>query len=449
MITTQQLKKEPQAIDLEEVVLGAVLIDKEALVDILEILRPEMFHADANRLVYEAILTLSLENKPIDLLTVSQALKASGNADKVGGAYYLTQLADRVVSAANIEYHARIISEMYIKRELIRNASGVVSRCYDDSTDVFELLSEMNMNLDAATEKIVSKKEVSNAALLEETMGKIKVEAENKGLVGIPSGLGLIDGVTGGWQPTDLVIIAARPGMGKTSIAISMAINAAKNGHPVGFFSLEMSSSQIMKKVISIEAKVPFSSLRHAKLSAEDWSQIQYMAGYIANMPIFWDDTPGMTITEIVAKAKRMKRKHGIEMIVVDYLQFIGSSSRSKHQTRDQEVGYFSRTLKNLAKELDVPVIALAQLSRAAESRPDKRPLLSDLRESGSIEQDADIVNFLYRPEYYGIETNEVGESTDGLAEFIIAKHRNGRCDKVIVEFNKRTTGFINRIDLL
>lgn len=444
---TQLLKTEPQAIDLEEAVLGAILIDKEALVDIMDILRPEMFYGDANRLVYEAILTLSMECKPVDLLTVMQALKASGNAEKAGGAYYLTQLADRVVSAGNIEYHARIISEMYVKRELIRNASSVVSKCYDETADVFELLSEMNMNLDAATEKIATKKEITNASLLDETMGKIKVEAQQKGLVGVPSGLDLIDEITGGWQPTDLIIIAARPGMGKTSLAISMAINAAKSNHPVGFFSLEMSSSQIMKKVISIESEVPFASLRHAKLTPEDWSQMQYKAGEISRLPIYWDDTPGMTITEIAAKAKRMKRKYGIKMIVVDYLQFIGSPLKSKHQTRDQEVGHFSRTLKNLAKELGVPVIALAQLSRAAEARPDKRPLLSDLRESGSIEQDADIVNFLYRPEYYGIEATEVGECTDGLAEFIIAKHRNGRCDKVIIEFNKKTTGFIDRVD--
>ncbi|WP_262247000.1 replicative DNA helicase [Parapedobacter soli] len=436
----------PQAVDLEEAVLGAILLEKDAMMEIADILSPKMFYVEANQLIFEQCARLSLDGEPIDLLTVTAALRTSGNLEKVGGAYYLTGLSDRVVSSANIEYHARIVAQKYVQRELIRQSIQIIEACYDDTEDVFETMAAADFSRDELLTQITSRKEASNVEVVGEALEDIRryQQSPTKNLTGVPSGFTKLDELTGGWQPSDLIILAARPAMGKTSNALTMAINAASAGNPVAVFSLEMTSKQLAAKEISIVSGVPFGRIRNKHLGPEDWAQVEHHMSTISALPIHWDDTAGISITELCAKAKRLKRKEGIRMVIVDYLQLITTGARGKNGNREQEVGFVSRTLKGLAKELDIPVIALSQLSRAVESRPgnSKRPMLSDLRESGSIEQDADIVMFLYRPEYYDIHEDESGLSTDGLAEIIVAKHRNGACDDIQVRFDKNTTGF-------
>lgn len=438
------MRKLPSAVDLEQNIIGAILLEKEAINDVADILIPEMFFDDNCRTIYEHCRKLSLANKPIDLSTVMQSLIKSNELEKVGGAYGLTGITDRVTSSANIEYHARIVVQEYVKRKEIKNSTEIIEACFDPTKDMFDVMEKAYIARDEVMQQISSKKEKKFSKLLNEVVMEIdkNQSSPNKGLNGITSGFKDLDSITGGWQKTDLIILAARPAMGKTSNALTMALNAAKAGHAIAFFSLEMGDKQIAKKAISILTSIPFQTVKDDNLNPEDWSLLNSRINHLMSLPIYLDDTPGMTISEISAKAKRMKQKYKIDMIIVDYLQFISSSEKTKNQTRDQEVGYYSRTLKNLAKELDIPVIALAQLNRAVDTRADKEPVLSDLRESGSIEQDADIVTFLTRPEYYGIKETDLGKSTDGLAELIIAKHRNGRCDKISLKFDKRTTGF-------
>lgn len=436
-------KLPPQAKDLEEAVLGAVLTERNALTDILDILRPEMFYVEANQIIFEACMRLSMESGPIDLLSVANELRNSGELEAVGGAHYLTTISDRVVSSANIEYHARIVAEMYVKRELIKQCSKTIQDCYNDTEDIFDIISATDMHRDEMLNKVTTNKEISNLEAVEavfEHMQKMQLNPV-KGLSGIPSGFPSLDRITGGWQKSDLVILAARPAMGKTSLALQMAINAAEIGNPVAVFSIEMAYSQLIKKTLSIQSEVPYERIHKNKFYPEDWAALTHFKPIVANLPIQWDDTPSINITELVAKAKRMKRKHDIQMIIIDYLQII-TTPRVFGRNREQEISYISRSLKALAKELDIPVIALSQLSRAVEQRPSKRPMLSDLRESGSIEQDADIVTFLYRPEYYQINEDENGYSTAGLAEFMIAKHRNGETGDVKLRFLPSTTGF-------
>lgn len=438
-------KLPPQAVDLEEAVLGAIMSEKDAIMEIADIIHAEMFYVEANRMIFQECAKLSLEGSPIDLLTVTAALRASGNLEKVGGVLYLTQIVDRVVSSSNIEYHARIVAQKYIQRELIKQSSKIIDSCYTENEDVFDIMSSADFHRDELLGQISTRKEQQNFEVMNELLREITISLENgeKDVSGVPSGIKALDKVVGGWQNSDLIILAARPAMGKTSFALTMAINAALGGFPVAVFSLEMSSKQLAAKELSIISQVPFWKIRKRKLDDHELQRIHSNVGGSAQVPIHWDDTPGISITELCAKAKRMKRKHGIKMIVIDYLQLI-TTGKSVKGSREQEVGFISRTLKGLAKELDIPVIALSQLSRAVESRPanQKRPLLSDLRESGSIEQDADIVTFLYRPEYYGITETEDGGSTNGLAELIIAKHRNGECEDIPMRFDKETTGF-------
>lgn len=441
-------KLPPQAIDLEEIVLGALMVEKEAILDVADFLKPDAFYVPANQKVYSAIISLSLKNEPIDIVTVTVELKAMGFLEMVGGGYYITSLTKRVASAANIESHARVIQQKYILRELIRTSSDIITSAYDDTLDVFELLSKSEFERDNLLQSITSKKEVSNADLFLDTLTGLSNKKDSaEGITGIPSGFTEIDRITGGWQNSDFIIIAARPGMGKTSFALQNLINACFNfGRCGAFFSIEMSMGQLMNKQLAIVADVHLHKFRKNQLTEFDWQNIHAKSAAISDAKIHWDDTPGISLIELCAKARRLKKKHNIEFIIIDYLQLI-KTGISKNGTREQEIGTISRGLKSLAKELDIPIFALSQLSRAVESRPGlqgKRPMLSDLRESGSIEQDADMVMFLYRPEYYGILEDELGESTDGMAEVIIAKHRNGETDDVITRFNKKTTGFEN-----
>jgi replicative DNA helicase len=439
-------KLPPQAVDLEEAVLGAIMLERDALQAISDILTPEIFYKDAHQKICKAIQTLQSKSEPVDIMTVTAALRASGELEMIGGAYYMTELTNRVASGANVEYHTRIIIQKHIQREIIRINTDVISEAYEDTSDPLELLTRTGVFADQLLNRVSKKKEISNRDLFHETFnGILETEFSDSHVTGVPSGFVEIDRCTGGWQKSDLIILAARPGMGKTSFALQALVTAAtKFQIPVGVFSLEMSAKQLMKKEISIVTGVPLWKIIKNQLDTEDIARINSYTQQLELAPIQWDDTPALNVIEFRAKARRMKQQHDIQLIVIDYLQLMKANSDNKNSNREQEIGTISRTLKAVAKELDIPVIALSQLSRKVEERPgaSKRPMLSDLRESGSIEQDADMVIFLYRDEYYKITEDANGNSTDGIAEVNIAKFRNGEPGEFALEFNKHTTGF-------
>jgi len=440
-------KLPPQAVDLEEAVLGALMLEKDALTNVIDILRPESFYKEAHKEIYQAIYDLFQASEPIDILTVTSQLRKTGKIEIVGGPYYITQLTNRVSSAANIEYHARIVVEQSIKRELIRISSEIQKDAFEDTTDVFQLLDKMEQSLFEVSESNVRKEYDSMKNIMATALEEIQIRREHKdGLTGVPSGFTALDRVTSGWQKSDLVIIAARPAMGKTAFVVSALRNAAvDHGQAAAIFSLEMSSVQLVNRLISGEAELEGEKIKKGMLAEHEWAQLVHKTANLTKAPIFIDDTPALSILELRAKCRRLKQQHDIKLIVIDYLQLMsGDSSKSGGGgNREQEIASISRSLKNLAKELSVPVIALSQLSRAVETRGgDKRPQLSDLRESGSIEQDADMVMFLYRPEYYGITQDENGMPTQGIGEIIIAKHRNGSLENVQLKFIGKYTKF-------
>jgi len=441
-------KLPPQATDLEEAVLGALMLEKDALTNVIDILRPESFYKESHKAIYQAIYDLFQETEPIDILTVTNQLRKDGKIELVGGPYYITQLTNKVSSAANIEYHARIIVEQSIKRELIRIASEIQKDAFEDTTDVFKLLDRMEQALFEVSESNIRKEYDSMKNIMTQAMEEIQARKEHTdGLTGVPSGFTNLDRVTSGWQKSDLVIIAARPAMGKTAFVLSALRNAAvDHGQACAIFSLEMSSVQLVNRLISGEAELESEKIKKGNLAEHEWAQLVHKTANLTKAPIFIDDTPALSILELRAKCRRLKQQHDIQLIVIDYLQLMsGDSSKSGGGSgnREQEIASISRSLKNLAKELSVPVIALSQLSRAVETRGgDKRPQLSDLRESGSIEQDADMVMFLYRPEYYGITQDEAGMPTQGVGEVIISKHRNGSLDTVQLKFVGKYTKF-------
>ncbi|MCO6499509.1 MAG: replicative DNA helicase [Vicingus serpentipes] len=426
-------KLPPQAVDLEEAVLGALMLEKEAVNTVIDILQPQSFYKDTHQKIFAAIQDLFQRSEPVDILTVTHELKNRGELDIVGGPYYITQLTNRVASAANIEFHARVISQKYIQRELIRISSQIITDAYDDTTDVFTLLDTAETNLFGVAEGNIRKSYASMSDLIRESIDQIE-SAKNKesGVIGVASGFTALDRVTSGWQPSDLVIIAARPAMGKTSYVLSLARNAAVDFKiPVAFFSLEMSSVQLVTRLISAESEISSEKLRSGNLRGDELQQIHSRITELAEAPLFIDDTAGLSVFELRAKARRLKSKHDIQLLIIDYLQLMSGGGDNKNGNREQEISMISRSLKSIAKELNIPVLALSQLSRAVETRGgDKRPQLSDLRESGSIEQDADMVQFIHRPDYYGLTEDEEGNPTKGIANIIIAKHRNGSvCD--------------------
>ncbi|MEL6192794.1 MAG: replicative DNA helicase [Bacteroidota bacterium] len=430
-------KLPPQALDMEEAVLGALMLEKDALHRVIDILQVDMFYKEANGLIYESILSLFQNSEPVDILSVKNVLTQSANLDKVGGAYYLTGLTNRVASAANIEYHARVIAEKHILRQLISISGQVIHKAYDETTDVFDLLDETEQHLFEVSETNLRRNYLGMPELVMQTLERLEeIRGKDTSVTGIPSGFIDLDKKTAGWQKTDLVIIAARPAMGKTALTLTLARNAAlRFGEPVAFFSLEMAGIQLTQRLICSESELDAQKVRTGRLEDYEWKQLITKIGSLSKSQIFIDDTPGLSIWDLRAKCRRLKAEKGIGMVIIDYLQLM-SGSNSKNTNREQEIAGISRSLKEIAKELDVCVIALSQLSRAVESRGgDKRPVLSDLRESGSIEQDADMVMFLYRPEYYGFETDEEGNSTLGMAELIIAKQRNGPTGTVKLQF--------------
>mgnify|MGYP001237468206 FL=1 len=439
IINLEQGKLPPQALDLEQVVLGAMMIDKKGVDEVIDILSPHAFYKESHRYIFEAVFKLFENSEPIDLLTVSSQLRKDGKLDMVGGDFYLISLTQKVSSSAHIEFHARIILQKFIQRSLIKISNEIIEEAYDETKDVFDLLDNAEAKLYEVTQGNVKKSTETAQSLVIQAKKKIEEISNKEGLSGIPSGFTKLDRLTSGWQPSDLIIVAARPGMGKTALTLTMARNIAVDQNiPVAFFSLEMSSVQLITRLISSETGLSSEKLRTGKLEKHEWEQLNVKVKSLEKAPLFIDDTPSLSIFDLRAKARRLASQYGIKMIVIDYLQLMTAGGSQKGGNREQEISMISRNLKALAKELNVPVIALSQLSRAVETRGgSKRPLLSDLRESGAIEQDADIVAFIYRPEYYKIEEwdDEDRSPTEGQGEFIVAKHRNGGLDNIRLKF--------------
>lgn len=447
-ITDSLGKLPPQALDLEEAILGALMLEKNAIVEVASSLRPDHFYDESHRTIYESIISLFSAGEKIDMRTVVNAVRKAGKLELVGGAYKIVELTSKVSSAANIEYHTRILIEFAMKRSLIMLASEVHHEAYEDTIDVFNIIEKTNLNLQEILDNAISGK--ADKSMAEITFDVIQEQqARQSGKhTGLDSGYPVVDAMLNGFQKTDLIIVAARPGMGKTSWVMQAAKNIAERSIPVGVFSLEMGAKQLVERMATSESEIDSERVKKGKLDTYEWQKYMNAHGQLSRLPIHIDDTAFMTIVELRARAMRMKSKHNIQLLVVDYLQLIkGINEHGVNMSRDQEIGIISRTLKGIAKELDIPVIALSQLSRAVEQRGGlKRPMLSDLRESGSIEQDADVVMFLYRPEYYKITTDEDGFSTHGLCECIIEKHRQGATGTVKQKFIGKHTKFTNWI---
>jgi len=430
-------KVPPQSKDLEEAVLGAIMLEKGAFDTVVEILKPECFYVDAHQRIFKAMKNLANKSQPIDILTVVEELKMQEELDVIGGPYYVTKLTNAVVSAANIEAHSRIILQKFIQRELIRISGEIISDAYEDSTDVFDLLDQAESKMYEVTSKHLKNNYESIDAALVKAIQRIEdLRNRDEDITGVASGFPSIDKVTYGWQPTDLIILAARPAVGKTAFALNLARNAALNPRrqtPVAVFSLEMGAAQLVQRILSAESEILMEKISRGKLEEHEMKQL-YAKGIqkLAQAPIFIDDTAALNIFELRAKCRRLKNLNNIGLIIIDYLQLM-SGTGGGNTNREQEISTISRSLKGLAKELQVPIIALSQLSREVEKRKDgnKMPQLSDLRESGAIEQDADMVCFIYRPEYYDVTQNEMGESNRGETHIRIAKHRNGSLETI------------------
>lgn len=431
-VSTEYGKVPPQAIEIEEVVLGAIMLEKDALIKVLDFLQTESFYKDAHQKIYSAILDLYTGQQAIDIVTVTEKLKKKGELEEIGGPFYITQLTSRVASAAHIEYHARIIAQKYIQRELIRVASEIQNRAFDDSTDVLDLLEFSEKELFEITQGSIKKEPEKIDELIDRAIKRIEdLSKREDSLSGIPSGFTQLDRITSGWQNSDLIIVAGRPSMGKTAFALTMARNMAiDHKKPVAVFSLEMSSLQLVNRLIVSETELSSNKIKNGKLESYEWEQLDYKIKKLIEAPVFIDDTPAISLLEFRTKSRRLKSQENIELIIVDYLQLMTTGMENRGN-REQEVSLISRSLKSIAKELDIPIIALSQLRRPQAGDKVKQPYLSDLRESGAIEQDADIVMFIHRPEMIGITADEEGNSTIGLAEIIIAKHRNGQTGEI------------------
>lgn len=442
-------KTPPQSIELEEAVLGALLLDQNALNNTIQMLREEYFYRPEHQVIFRAILTLFEQSKPVDMLTVTQQLIREGRLEEVGGSMYISQLTNHVVSAAHIEFHARILSEKYIQREIIRISTQTLTEAYDETTDVLTLLDKTEQQLMDIDEKNFHSEYRNMSDVLKSAYEQIQAAQDNgSSYSGVPSGFTDLDRTTAGFQPGTLIILAARPAMGKTAFALSIARNiAVEMKKPIAFFSLEMTAVELVMRLISSESGISGDRLKKGE-KLPDWEKNQLYARsqVLTEAPIYIDDTPQLSIFELRAKCRRLKQQHDIQMVFIDYLQLMqGGGDLPRNGNREQEISMISRQLKALSKELQVPVLALSQLSRAVETRGGtKKPQLSDLRESGAIEQDADIVMFIYRPEYYQIMEDDRG-STIGMADIIIAKHRSGETGEVRLKFISKFARFENR----
>jgi len=444
VVSLQKGRIPPQAVELEEAVLGALMIDKKGLDEVIDILSPEAFYKPAHQHIFKAIVTLFNDSKPTDLLTVANQLKQDGNLDKAGGDYYLVQLSQKVASSAHVEFHARIILQKSLQRQLIGLSGEIIEDAYDETTDVFDLLDKAETKLFEVTQGNLKKNSEDASSLVRQALEKIEEISNKDGLSGLQTGFSKLDALTSGWQPSDLIIIAARPGMGKTAFVISMAKNMAIDyNQGVAVFSLEMSSVQLITRMISSETGLTSEKLRKGNLEPHEWEQLNVKVKNLSDAPVYIDDTPSLSIFDLRAKARRLVSQHDVKILIIDYLQLMTAGGAGGN--REQEISMISRNLKALAKELNVPVIALSQLSRSVETRGgSKRPLLSDLRESGAIEQDADIVSFIFRPEYYGLTEWDDDDHTpcEGQGEFIVAKHRNGGLDNIRLKFTGHLAKF-------
>lgn len=446
-------KVPPQAKDLEEAVLGAIMLEKNAFDAVVEILKPECFYVEAHQRIFKSMQSLANKSQPIDILTVAEELRFKEELEMVGGPYYVTKLTNAVVSSAHIEAHARIILQKFIQRELIRISGEIIGDAYEDSTDVFDLLDDAESKLFEITNNHLRKNFDTIDSVLVKTIQRIEdLRHKNEDVTGVPSGYAALDRVTYGWQNTDLIILAARPAVGKTAFALNLARNAVMHPTkptPVALFSLEMSAGQLVQRILAAESEIWLEKIARGKLEEHEMKQL-YARGIqrLAQAPLYIDDTPALNIFELRAKCRRLKNKHNIGMVIIDYLQLMSGTSENRNGNREQEISNISRNLKALSKEMNIPIIALSQLSRAVEQRGAKEgsriPQLSDLRESGAIEQDADMVMFLYRPEYYDVTTNADGENTKGLTEVKIAKHRNGTLETVKLKALLHIQKFVN-----
>lgn len=447
---------QPQAVELEQAVIGALMIEKDAYYQVSEILRPESFYDKRHRLIYEAIRRLNLDERPVDILTVTEQLRASNHLEEVGGPFYITQLSGLVASSAHIEYHARIIAQKATARELISYTSGIQTKAFDATQDIDELMQEAEGKLFELSQTNLKKDYTQIDPVIVEAYEMLqKAAARTDGMSGTPSGFHALDKMTAGWQNSDLVILAARPAMGKTAFALSMAKNmAVDNRTPVAFFSLEMSNVQLVNRLIVNVCEIKGETLKSGQLQPYEWKQLDTKIKQLNGAPLYVDDTPSLSVFELRTKARRLVREHGVKVIMIDYLQLMNASGMS-FGSRQEEVSTISRSLKGLAKELNIPILALSQLNRSVENRgagpggekSDKRPQLSDLRESGAIEQDADMVLFIHRPEYYKIYADDNNVDLRGKAEIIIAKHRNGAVGSVLLNFRGEYARFQNPDD--
>lgn len=442
---------QPQALEVEKVVLGALMIDKDAYAVVCEMLYPESFYEPRNRMIYSAIRDLSMAERPVDVLTVTDQLAKNGQLEEVGGPVYISELSSRVASSANIEYHARIIAQKFIARQLISYASVIETKAFDDTTDIDDLMQEAEGSLFELSQRNMKKEYTQIDPVIKNAVEVIQRAAANKdGLTGVPTGYHKLDDITSGWQASDLVIIAGRPAMGKTSFALSMAKNiAADYKVPMAFFSLEMSNVQLVNRLISNCCEIQGSKILNGQLQPDEWERLDKRMNGLIGAPLYVDDTPGLSVFELRTKARRLVREHGVKIIMIDYLQLMNANGM-RFSSRQEEVSTISRSLKGLAKELDIPILALSQLNRGVEAREGlegKRPQLSDLRESGAIEQDADMVLFVHRPEYYHIYQDDNGRDLHGMAQIIIAKHRKGATGDVLLTFRGEFTRFENPED--
>lgn len=442
---------QPQEPELEKVVLGALMIEKDAYSLVSEILRPESFYDPRHQTIYEAIRMLNIEQKPVDILTVTEKLKTMGKLEDIGGPFYITQLSGMVLSSAHIDYHARIIAQKYLARELITYTSNIQTKAFDNTQDVDELMQEAEGKLFELSQRNLRKDYVQIDSVINDAYNMLqKAAARSDGLSGISSGFHDLDKMTSGWQNSDLVILAARPAMGKTAFALSMAKNIAVDQQiPVAFFSLEMANVQLVNRLIVNVCEIPGEKIKSGQLAPYEWGQLDHRIKDLYGAPLYVDDTPGLSVFELRTKARRLVREHGVKLIMIDYLQLMNAAGMS-FGSRQEEVSTVSRSLKGLAKELNIPILALSQLNRSVEMRDQKngaegkRPQLSDLRESGAIEQDADMVIFIHRPEYYRIFADQNGRDLRGKAEIIIAKHRNGAVGDVLLTFKGQFARFQN-----
>ena len=436
--------KPPAVPEIEATVLGAMMIEKQAVPKALEMLNPDSFYLKSHRLIYEAMVSLFESGEPIDTVTLYEELKKRNHLDEVGGAVYLSKLSQNIPSAANIEYHAKIILEKQILRGLISSAHEIARSAYEGTMDAFDILDEAERKIFEITESHLSKSYQGMDRAVRDAMEYIEtIHSSTQQKFSVPTGFYELDEILGGFQRSDLIIIAARPSMGKTALALTLARNAAIDYKiPVGVFSLEMATMQLIIRMICAEARINAHLVRTGKLPHSEGPKLSRTVHKLTESPIYVDDSPAQTVLEIRAKARRLKAEKNVGMIIIDYLQLM--QGPAKAESREREISHISRSLKSLAKELNIPVIALAQLNRAVETRSDKRPQLSDLRESGSIEQDADVVIFLNRPEIYKIEQFPDNTSTEGVCEIIVGKQRNGPTGEIKLAFVKEYARFEN-----